>query len=100
MAKGTTASGAAFATAFAEKLKTVQKSILASAVIGVVVEVGFLASTSGQDPTWIKSLPCTYQTSEVKDEITRVGKAIAGLQGALEIVPMLIMIVAIGTGPG
>ena len=92
----TTSSGAAFAKAFGEKVGSVQKSILASALVGAVVEVIFLASTSGQEPSWIKTLPCTYQTSEVKDEITKVGKAIAGLQGGLEIVPMLIMIVAIG----
>ena len=95
-----TSSGVEFAKAYAERLKSVQISILASALFAFIVEVAYLGATSGKDPVWAKSLPCTFQTAEVKDELTRVGKAIAALQSALDMVPLLLMIGAIGINAG
>ena len=92
----TTASGVAFARAYDAKLREIAILLFLSALIALGTEVALFALTRRDDPSWIKSLPCIYQTDDVKTELMKVPKMLSWIQEVLDIMPMAIIILAIG----
>ena len=92
----TTISGAAFADKYSTIMRSIQRQVLVAAVVSLVVSIVHLAVTIDPQPAWLKQAPCTFQTAEVKDQVTAVSKPTNLIMMLAGLGPAAILIVAIG----
>ena len=90
-----TASGSAFHDKVAVSQKWNQLNLLVWGALAFAVNVVIYALTAEGLPSWIKLLPCTYQVRMVTDEITAVITPFDRIMDAIELVPMLLLIVVV-----